>query len=324
MAEFLVTGAGGFIGAAVAAALAELPDAVVHGATRDGRALPAPVRPCRMDVLDAAAMARALAGMTGVVHCAVGNRRTTVDGTRLLLAAARAAGVRRVVHFSSIAVYGGAAGTVAESAPRVAPTRPGYAGWKVAAEASCAQAAAQGLEVVTLRPAIVYGPRSASWVELPARRLLSGRWGTLGTAGEGLCNLVHARDVAQAAVAAMTAPAAAGVAFNISAAPPITWNEWHRRLAEAMGLPKPDELPAGRLRRRALLALPAKAAARLLGRRPAWLLAAPSPGELRLFALQASYPSDLARRLLGWVPRVGLEEGLADSVDWLRRTGILA
>ena len=326
--DILVTGAGGFIGGAIAAHLARQPGIVVHGGTRDGRALGAGIHPARCDVTDAASLGRLVTGFDAIVHCAVGNQAVTVGGTQAVLAAAQSAGVRRVVHLSSVALYGQAEGALDEAHPIVAETIGGYAGWKSAAEAQCRHFAANGLDVAMLRPAIVYGPGSELWVGLPARRLLSGHWGTMGEAGDGICNLVHVDDVATAVLAALQAQGIAGEAFNVAGPEAITWNDWHRRLGLAIGLKRVPEISPATLRRRAIASLPAKALARLLppaGRmlRPR-LLTAPARSELALFRLRATYPTDKAQRLLGWAPRIDIATGLAGSVAWLHHAGVLA
>jgi nucleoside-diphosphate-sugar epimerase len=324
----VVTGAGGFIGGEVARTLACQPGLEVRGGTRDGRELAASITPCRLDVCDPASLTAALRGADAVIHCAVGDRKTTVEGTRLLLQAAATGGIRRVVHLSSIAVYGEAKGTVDESVALVSPEGRGYAHWKVAAEAACRDAAHGGMQVIMLRPAIVYGPGSDDWVTRPARRLLSGGWGALGDVGAGICNLVHVRDVAAACAAALFSSATAGecAAFNISGRETITWSAWYARLAEALGLPVLRKMSAASWRRRSIAALPFKALARL---RPdagklfeRITLLAPASSELTLFGLAATYPTDKAARQLGWQPRVTLQEGLADSVAWLRSAGL--
>jgi nucleoside-diphosphate-sugar epimerase len=321
----LVTGAGGFIGSEVVRSLAAEPGLRVRAGTRDGRAFAGEVEACRLDVCDPASLRAALAGIDGVVHCAVGGRRTTVEGTSLLLGAARAAGVRRVVHLSSIAVYGAAPGRVAESTPVLPAAGRGYAHWKAAAEAQCRQET--GVDVIVLRPAIVYGPGSQQWIVRPARRLLSGAWGALGRLGSGTCNPVHVRDVAAACLAALRAPAdAAGEAFNISGPETLDWDAWHARLAAALGCPPPPRLSVWTWRRRALVGLPCRALARLVppaGRHlDRWILAGLAPSERALFALAASYPTDKAAARLGWRPRIGLAEGLAEAAAWLAATGL--
>ena len=172
----LVTGAGGFIGGHLLRHLQRTTGAAVIAATRDGRD-----GSRALDLRDAPTLRRGLAGVRAVVHCAVGDRAVTVDGTRALLAASKAAGVRRFVHISSVAVYGMARGAVTEAAPLLPAGGQGYGAWKAAAERACLQQ--DGIEVVRLRPAIVYGPGSKLWVEQLASRIRSGRWGTLRPVG---------------------------------------------------------------------------------------------------------------------------------------------
>ena len=321
MGTVLITGAGGFVGSQVRALLAADPALRVVAATRDGRD-----GTRRLDLHGPDLIARAgdaLAGVDAVVHCAVGDRAVTVDGTGALLRAAAAAGVRRFVHISSIAVYGAAAGLVVEAAPMVAPDSPGYAGWKAAAEQACL--AQSGLGVVRLRPTIVYGPGSVPWVSHLARRIRSGRWGVFGAAGEGTCNLVHVADLARAIAAALAAPGATGQAFNINGPEQITWNDWFARLADAIGAPALRLVSPGALRARSMLALPLKAAARLRpGLANQWLLGAPAASELSLFALRATYSSEAAAAGLGWTPAVGIAAGLASCMDRLRQDGVVA
>ena len=310
--RLLVTGAGGFVGGHLLHALQDDPAWTVVAATRDGRD-----GSRRLDLTDHATLGSALMGVDAVVHCAVGNRAVTVDGTRALLQAARLNGVRRFVHISSVAVYGQATGAVDETTAMQADGR-GYPGWKAAAERACL--AQDGMEVVRLRPAIVYGPGSALWVSTLAARIEGGRWGSFGRAGEGSCNLVHVQDVARAITLALSVPGVGGRAFNISGDEPMSWNSWFSRMAEALGAgPLPRVRPAS-LWARCIASLPVKAVARV---RPGfardWLLGAPAIGEMRLFAHQATYPTMAAESALGWQPRVGVAEGLAECVRWLRR-----
>jgi len=323
--RILVTGASGFIGEAVLRHLLRQPGLTAHGAGRDPSSLPAASAPRRLDLTDPASLPEALAGIDVVVHCAVGDRAVTADGTNTLQRAALACGVRRMVHFSSVSVYGAATGVVAEDTPLVAADGRGYAAWKVAAEAHARDAAASGLEVAILRPAIVYGARSEIWVGKMARRIASGAWGTLGAAGEGLCNLVHVEDVAAAALAAAVRPLSGGLAYNLSGPEVITWNVWFQHLTDAMGHGTLPEIGPAQQRARMLSGLGLRVAARLLPPLRASLappiLVRPGPGEAAIFGLRATYPACLARAALGWEPRIGLQAGLKDCAAWLRACG---
>lgn len=309
----LVTGAGGFIGSAVARALSGQTEVIA--ATRDGRN-----RTRQLDLREGATLEERLTGAGAIVHCAVGDRQVTVDGTRRLLEAAARAGVRRVVHLSSVAVYGAAEGEVGEDTAMVSPGVGGYAGWKAAAELACLQA--QGLEVVRLRPSIVYGPGSKLWVDGLARRIRSGRWGVFGEQGEGFCNLVHVRDVANAVVRAISAKDAPGRALNVNGSGRLTWNEWFVAFGRTIEAPELRDISPLRLRLRVATSLPVKAIARISPNFAAdWRLGAPARSELALFALRAHYPTGAARDVLGWEPVIGWQDGLAECAEWLRRGG---
>jgi UDP-glucose 4-epimerase len=299
----LVTGGRGFIGTAACARIAR-EHAVIAASRRSG-----------VDVTRPETLSPALAGIEAVVHAAVDGRASIVEGTAHLLAAARAAGVRRFVHLSSVAVYGAAEGAVGEATPR-APADAGYGLWK--AEAEALVEAERAMEVVILRPALVYGPGDPLWIGKMARRLRNGSLGALGTAGEGIADLVHVRDVAEAIALALTGRPGT---YNLGGPEPVTWNVYLARLAAGLAV-TPRTLSSAALAGNARLALPAKAIARALpplrGLLPERWLDAPGPGELALFRRRATYPWDAARKGLGWQPRITLEEGLAESLAALK------
>ena len=114
----LVLGASGFIGSRVVAALADnatwRPVPVARRSTGPGSIV--------ADATDADAMRSALSEAAFVVNCIAGNDRTMTRTTEVLCETARLAPPRRIVHLSSMAVYGAATGTVREDqVPRVAP-----------------------------------------------------------------------------------------------------------------------------------------------------------------------------------------------------------
>ncbi len=179
---YFVTGSTGFIGAALCQALAGRGESVraFHRPTSNLALLegldPAQVERCAGDVTDLPSLRRAMEGVETVFHAAamLGSPRdpqamyaATVVGTRNLLQSALEAGVRRVVHTSSVAALG-----VPALPPRGIPPplinethtwnyRPEwwrYGHAKYLAELEVQQAAARGLGVVIVNPAVVLGP----------------------------------------------------------------------------------------------------------------------------------------------------------------------
>lgn len=302
----LVTGAGGFIGGHVMRRLRSRGAAIV-ASTRDGKE-----GTRALDLRRPEGFGAALAGINAVVHCAVGDREVTVDGTRGLLAAAAAASVRRFVHLSSMAVYGDASGRVDESTPMQSGA-DGYGAWKVEAEQACL--AQTGLEVVRLRPTIVYGQGGSYWLDSMVERVRSGRWGDFGAAGAGTCNLVHVDDVVDAIEAALTGDGAPGHAFNVNGPETTSWNGYFSSLALALGQKPLREVSPLALKIRMFTSLLLKVVGKVRPGLVASLLqGVPGRSDLALFARRATYPTDAARAVMGWTPTVGIAEGLARSL----------
>jgi UDP-glucose 4-epimerase len=181
------------------------------------------------DVADRAVVRRAVEGVEWVFHLAArlhvapagpalapAFERVNVEGTRVVAEEAGRAGVRRLVFFSTISVYGP---TGPEGADEDTPPRPDtpYAGTKLRAEDVVARSAqASGdLTATILRLAAVYGPRVKGNYERLARALGRG-WFVSPGPGHNRRTLVHERDVARAALLAARSPRAAGRLYNVS------------------------------------------------------------------------------------------------------------
>src|SRR5690606_38976743 len=121
--------------------------------------------------------------------------------------AAAEAGARRVVVVSSVAVYGPLrTGTIDEAQP-IRPVGDAYGDTKGLAERA-ARDAADGIELVIVRPTMVYGPHTSSWTLTPLRALARGVPLVFGD-GEALLDAVYVDDVARALVAAGSVEGAA-------------------------------------------------------------------------------------------------------------------
>ena len=163
--------------------------------------------------------------------------RLNVESTRALLEAASAAGVERFVYASSVGVYGPeAVSPIAETSPSEPVSAYGRS--KVAAEAAVMDYHRRGLAGTVIRPAICYGAGDRHF--LPAARRLT-RLPVLPIVGGGrhLLDIVSALDVADLAVTAASAPAAAGRVYNAASGHPGTMVELIATLHEVEGTPRP-------------------------------------------------------------------------------------
>lgn len=238
----LVLGAGGFIGRRVVAALAAEPWAMPVAAVHRAPPAHGAVEIVPLDAADPVALQRALRDVDAVVNCIAGSAHTIRTTARTLFAeAAQAPSHPRVVHLSTMAVYGSAVGLVDEGGTLRGDGA--YAAAKVEAE----RCAAGWTDVVTLRPGCVYGPGSVQWSERIARLLRSRRVGDLGAAGDGACNLVHVDDVVAAILVALRQPRLSGHAFNLGSPHPPTWNEYFLAFGRALGAVPIRRIPARRL-----------------------------------------------------------------------------
>jgi len=311
----LVTGASGMLGGATARALL----AAGHD-VRTFQRRPSGVpgaQDVRGDLTDPAAVDAAVAGCDAVVHLAAKVtitgpeaefRRVNVDGTRTLLDAARAAGVRRFVQVSSPSVAHVGRSLVGAPAGPAEPARARdpYARTKAAAELLALDTDAPGFRVLAVRPHIVWGPGDTQLVGRIVDRARAGRLPVLGT-GAALIDTTYVDNAADALAAAVVAPDdACGAAYVVSNGEPRPVVELLRDICRACGAPEPwRRVPAPVVR----------AAGAVLD--AAWARL-PLPGEppiTRFVAEQLStahwFDQRRTREALRWVPRVSLDEGIA-------------
>lgn len=272
------------------------------------------------DLADPASLERLLQGAELLQHLAawmgspggeVEARRVNVTAAEQLLSAAADAGVVRVVHVSSVAYYGPvASGVISEDQPSWAFGDP-YGDTKIAGEAAARRVATErDLELVVVRPTMVYGPRVASWTTAPVNLLKRGLPMIMGD-GTALLDAVYVSDVAAALKLAGEVPAAAGHTFNI-AGEAVTWNEFFGAYAAMVGRPL-RRLPAGL----------ARGGARLAAFLTKPLAVKVHPEAVEQLLSHALYDGSAAQTILGYSPKVTLAQGMQRSADWLRATGVL-
>ncbi len=345
MTRVLVTGASGFIGGTVCEMLVLSSNTEPIAAVR---AWQRGVRPARLgvelrlaDVNEPESLDAAMGDCDCVVHCAVGDDRTTIEGTRNVATAAERTGIRRLVHLSSVAVYGNAPGHYLESSLG-AEQITAYGRRKLTAETIVTSSR---VPWTILRPTIVYGPFSTQWTINFAQRLVAGTIGDLGSGGLGSCNLVYITDLVRVIEASLTDPAAEFQIFNVNGPELPTWNEYFLAFAEALGIEELPTVDMRALRARArILALVRSVGSHVAGRHRGELVAlskmsttadralrstesglrlTPTAEQLSLFEREVTFPA--ARLAAAGLPvsRVDVQSGVRRSADWLRSHGLV-
>ncbi len=273
------------------------------------------------DLADAASLRRAVAGAAVVYHCAakVGDwgswrlfQSLVVGATTNLLEACRQQSVGRVLHVSSITVYG-------HPRPRGEPFTEDeplgqhlwlwdyYCRAKVLAEEACRRYPG-ALSIV--RPSWIYGPRDRNTLPRLVKAFRAGRVRVVGP-GDNLLNIIYAGDVADAAIRAATAPAAVGRAYNVSSEGEITQRQLLDRLADALGEPRVTRGVGFRTAFR--LGLLSEVIGRVVRmKRPPHV----TRYAVGLVGRPTLFSTARVRTELGWQPRVGIDEGLRRTLEW--------
>ena len=314
--KVLVTGGGGFIGSNLVEALLRRGDDVrVIDNFATGRRENLAEAPAwaeagggrfelvEGDIRDEEAVRRAVADRDVVLHQAaipsvarsvadpLTSHRVNVDGTLNLLLAARDLGVRRFVMASSSSLYGESPTLPKGETMCPDPISP-YGLDKLAAETYCRLFhRLYGLGTVALRYFNVFGPRQDPSSEYSAvipkftAALLAGRAPTIYGDGGQTRDFTYIENVVRANLLAAEAPEeACGEAYNVACGERISLLDLAARLG------------------------------RITGREIAPVHADPRPGDIR----HSLAGIDKARRLLGYEPVVGLDEGLERTVAWYR------
>lgn len=189
------------------------------------------------NALDQSALRAAFTGCDVVIHSVVGYPsfiRSTVTPT---YQAAQEAGVRRLIYLSTASVHGQAPSPGTDESSLLNDRQPlAYNNAKVQAEHKLLQLRAKGsVELVILRPSIVFGPQSR-WIAGLADDLLRGT-AYLVDEGKGICNSIYVDNLVHAIRLSMTAGEEADrQAFLVGDQEQVTWSDFYRPIAEAFGI----------------------------------------------------------------------------------------
>jgi nucleoside-diphosphate-sugar epimerase len=325
--QVLITGVTGFIGSHLAERLLAQGIAVRGLARRPSEAAWLAEQGAQIvqaDLLERASLASVMTGCNAVLHTAawtggpdLDERRAwmlNVAATGWLLQAAQDAGVQRFVCFSSVAVYGLNSAPEINETALTPPVGQLYPDSKIAAETLVRAAQADGLPTTIIRPASTYGPRGGAWTVGPVEQIKAGRLVLLGQ-DRGLVNTGYIDNVVDGVLLALRSPAAAGETFNLSDGAAVTYREFYSRYAAMLGRERLPVYPAWLAR--GAVSPPGRWLRSVLGK------PVPGPWSYHFRFNPSRFSIAKARRLLGYVPRIDLDEGMRRTEQWLREQGYI-
>lgn len=325
----LVTGATGFTGSCLARHLVGVGDEVCAlvrpvSERRAGRLLDDGIQLAFGDLGDPQSLSSACRGIEVVYHVAATYRtaghsaatyrEVNVEGTRRLLDAAEAAGVRRVVHCSTAGVHGHI-----EHPPATedAPLAPGdiYQVTKLEGERIArVRGEESGLEVVVVRPIGIYGPGDTRFLKL-FRGIARRRFPMFGN-GSVFYHLTYIEDLVRGFRLSGTVPASAGRTYLLAGPRYTTLRELVNLIAVELNVNPPHlSLPvwpiwlAGALCE--LVCVPLRLEPPLYRRR------------VEFYTKSRAFDPVRARDELGFRPQVDLQEGIHRTAEWYRDQGML-
>ena len=306
MSTYLVTGGGGFIGSALVRELlrrgeqVRVVDNFLTGRRENLAEVIHQIELRELDITDPDRLRPAFEGMDYVLHLAalpsvprsvqdpITSNRVNVDGTLNVLWAARDAGARRVVYAASSSAYGDTPTLPKQESMLPDPISP-YGVTKLAGELYARVfTSVYGLETVSLRFFNVFGPRQdptspySGVLSLFIAALLEGRPPTIFGDGEQSRDFTYVDNAVEACLLACTAPQASGKVFNVATGQRYSLNRVFAYLRSIMGV---NIEP---------------------------IYGQPRPGDI----LHSQAEISLARKALGYEPKILLEEGLSRTVAW--------
>jgi nucleoside-diphosphate-sugar epimerase len=240
-------------------------------------------------------------------------RKVNVDGTRSVLDAAIAAGVKHFIHISSLSVITGEEDKYAVSeGAHLAYCREAYANSKIDAEKIVMNECNRGrIEVTSLRPGFIYGPNERSWMPRLVKAIKSGTAMLVGN-GEKQTNVIFVENLCYAIELAMLNDNAYGQVYNLTDGQVVTKRELLDTVCDELHLPRV------RLRIPVFLArLLVESATFLAPMAPTYLtglLNQFSRPAFRLFAINQGFDISKAERELNYVHRIPFAEGMAKSL----------
>jgi dihydroflavonol-4-reductase len=322
-----LTGASGYTGGRLLRALRARGDDVAALVRPSSLTSPLEASDARLvpgDLADTAALTQLVDGADAVLHVAAvyrtaGHpdsyyREVNVLGTARLLEAARRAGVKRFVHTSTVGVLGHVEHPPADETAALAPGDV-YQRTKAEAEILALDfGRRQGLPVTVVRPGAIYGPGETRLLKL-FRAIARGRYAIVGS-GKPFYHPVYIDDLVDGFLLALSAERAVGETFIVAGPRYVSQRDLAALIARHTGgRVLPFRIPAWPLQMAGTLV---EAVCVPLGLEPPL-----HRRRIEFWVKSRAFSIDKARRLLGYAPRVDLDEGIARTVAAYREAGWL-
>jgi nucleoside-diphosphate-sugar epimerase len=241
--------------------------------------------------------------------------RANVLGTRRMIEAAARAGAERFVQFSSVTAFGFDYPDGVDETYPVRLTGNPYPDSKIASEQVTLQAHVAGeVQATIVRPGDVYGPRSRAWTVLPVNMIKSGQM-ILPEGGHGQIGPVYIDNLVDGILLAAESPEAVGEIFTIADGVAVEIGDFFGHYSQMLGKSRPRSVPTPLAR---TIAMAGGRIEKALGRDTEM-----SASSIDYVAKRGGYSIEKARRILGYEPKVGLEEGMRRCEEWLRAEALL-
>jgi nucleoside-diphosphate-sugar epimerase len=241
--------------------------------------------------------------------------RVNVLGTRHVIDAAARGGAGRFVQFSSVTTFGFEYPDGVDEAYPVRLTGNPYPDSKIASEQVTLQAHVAGdVQATIVRPGDVYGPRSRGWTVLPVQMIKAGQM-VLPAGGHGQIGPVYVDNLADGVLLAAESPDAVGEIFTIADGTTVEIGDFFGHYARMLGKDGIRSLPTPLAR---AIAAAGGRLEKTLGRDTEM-----SAASIDYLAKRGGYSIEKARRVLGYEPKVDLDEGMRRCEEWLRAEGLL-
>ena len=317
--SIMITGASGFIGgnlmksyrdeeqSVIGVDLKSNANDILETDLRNPEKLKEPMKQCDVIIHTAAMVSNAMSDEE--------MWKTNVLNTSKLIKLAVECGIKRFVHISSIVVYGNSAiGEINEDTP-VNSSGGNYVQTKILSEHALLQETLTAdIELIIIRPGDVYGPGSRPWIIEPIKAIKSKQF-MLPAMGKGFFRPVFIGDLVEGVKLATASNNASGETFNLSCEGYITTQQYFSYHYKWLGRGKPMTVPTP-------VALFLSTITTLIFNFFGKLNEA-SPATVDQLSTKSWYSIQKARDLLGWEPKVKLDEGMAISEKWARNQKLI-